>query len=61
MRCNFPTVDVSFVVSTKALINLVLLAASSVVRAATVAVRVAMESQSWAVAEAIMSMALTVS
>ena len=30
MRCNFPTVDVSFVVSTKALINLVLVAASSV-------------------------------
>ena len=37
-------VDVSLVVSTKALINLALMVASSVVRVATVAVRVVKDS-----------------
>ena len=52
---------VSLVVSTKALINLALVAARSVVRVATATVRVAMYLQSWAVAEARLAMALTVS
>ena len=61
MQCNSATVAVSLVVSTKALINFVLVAASLVVRVATVAVRVATDSQSWAVAEAKLVMASTVS
>ena len=47
-------------VSTKALINLALVEASSVVRVATVAVRVVMDSLLWAVVEERLAMALTV-
>ena len=49
------------VVSTKALISLELVVASLVVRVSEVAVRVATDSRSWAVADAILAMALTFS
>ena len=61
MRRNSPTVPVCLVVSTKALINLALVVASSVVRVATVAVRVAIDSRLWVVEDARSEMALTVS
>ena len=61
MRRNFQTVAVSLVVSTKALINLVLVVASSVVRVATVVVRVVIDLRSLTVAEARLAMVSTVS
>ena len=49
------------VVSTKALTNLALVTADSVVRVATVAARVVIDLKLWVVAEAILAMAPTVS
>ena len=53
-------VALCLVVLTKALINLALVVASSVVRVATVAVMVAMDSRVWVVADAILAMTSTI-
>ena len=53
-------VALCLVVLTKALINLALVVASSVVRVATVAVMVAMDSRVWVVADSILAMTSTI-